>query len=131
MFISPMLRATEGMVGKRKESRYVSRRSEAWQKVINWSFAEVYITGYRKEDFGWLTAVRDGSGRLRPAGIIEHGPGPKEKRAFFGVSKEIVSGEDKNFVYLEPRLRAAVKMRNWTKSGMLRDPVFTKFIVWN
>lgn len=119
----------EGMVGKHRNSLYVSRRSDAWQKVINWSYAEVFITGYRKEEFGWLTAVLDGSGRLRPAGIIEHGPGPKEKRAFYGVSKEIVSGEDRNFVYIEPRIRAQVKMRNWTKSGLLRNPVFTKFII--
>lgn len=119
----------EGMVGKRKDSQYVSRRSEAWQKVINWSYVEVFLTGYRKEEFGWLTAVMDGYGKLRSSGIIEHGPGPKEKSAFYGVSKEIVSGEDKNFVYLEPCIRAQVKMRNWTKSGLLRDPVFTRFIV--
>jgi DNA ligase-1 len=117
----------EGMVGKRKNSQYVSRRSDAWQKVINWSYAEVIITGYRKDEFGWLTAVLDGSGKLRPTGIIEHGPGPKEKKAFYGVSKGIVSGEDKSFVYLEPLIRAEVKMRNWTKAGLLRSPVFTKF----
>ncbi|MET3846895.1 ATP-dependent DNA ligase [Paenibacillus sp. OAE614] len=119
----------EGMVGKRKNSQYVSRRSEAWQKVINWSYAEVIITGYRKDEFGWLTAVLDGSGKLRPTGIIEHGPGPKEKKAFYGVSRGIISGEDKNFVYLEPLIRAEVKMRNWTKAGLLRSPVFTRFIV--
>lgn len=119
----------EGMVGKRKNSQYVSRRSDAWQKVINWSYAEVFITGYRKDEFGWLTAVLDGSGKLRPTGIIEHGPGPKEKKAFYGVSRGLVSGEDKNFVYLEPLIRAKVKMRNWTKSGLLRNPVFTQFIV--
>ncbi|WP_397386171.1 ATP-dependent DNA ligase [Paenibacillus sp. VCA1] len=119
----------EGMVGKRKDSLYVSRQSEAWQKIINWSYAEVFITGYRKKEFGWLTAVLDGSGRMRPTGIMEHGPGQKAKQAFYRVSKGIISGEDKNFVYLEPRIRAEVKMRNWTKSGMLRDPVFTRFIV--
>lgn len=119
----------EGMVGKRMNSQYVSRRSESWQKVINWTYTEVFITGYRKEEFGWLTAVLDGSGKLRPTGIIEHGPGYKAKQAFYGVSKGIVSGEDRNYVYIEPRIRAQVKIRNWTKSGMLRDPVFTKFII--
>lgn len=119
----------EGIVGKRKNSRYVSRRSEAWKKVINWSYAEVFITGYRKRDFGWLTAVLDGSGKLRLAGVIEHGPDLKTKKEFYAASKKMVSGEDRKFVYLEPKIKAEVKMRNWTKSGMLRDPVFTRFIV--
>lgn len=37
----------EGVVGKRKDSQYVSRRSKDWLKVINWSYANVFITGYK------------------------------------------------------------------------------------
>ncbi|ANY71669.1 ATP-dependent DNA ligase [Paenibacillus ihbetae] len=117
----------EGMVGKRMNSVYESRRSPSWQKVINWTYAEVFITGYRKDEFGWLTSVVTESGRLRPTGIIELGVPPKAKQAFYGVSKSIVTGEDKNFVYLEPRIRAKVKTRNWTKNGMLRSPAFVEF----
>jgi len=119
----------EGVVGKRKDSQYVSRRSREWQKVINWSYADVFITGYKKSEFGWLAAVPDPSGKLRPAGVIEHGPSPKHKQAFRGVSPQLITGEDKNHVYLEPRIQARVKMRNWTKSGLLRIPVFDQFIV--
>lgn len=117
----------EGMVGKKQNSVYESRRSPNWQKVINWTYAEVFITGYRKEEFGWLTSVVTESGRLRPTGIIELGVPPKAKSAFYGVSKALVTGEDKNFVYLEPRIRAKVKTRNWTKNGMLRSPAFVEF----
>lgn len=119
----------EGVVGKRKGSQYVSRRSKDWMKVINWSYANVYITGYKKSEFGWLAAVPDLSGKLRPAGIIEHGPNQKHKKAFRGVCQQLVTGEDKNHVYLQPRIQARVKMRNWTKSGLLRTPVFEQFIV--
>ncbi|MEK3969428.1 ATP-dependent DNA ligase [Paenibacillus sp. FSL H7-0323] len=124
-------RGMEGVVGKRKNSIYeTGRRSHAWQKVINWTYAEVFITGYRKQEFGWLAAVPSGtSGKLRPAGIIELGASPIHKQAFRGVAQQLVKGEDKDFVHLEPRLRAKVRMRNWTKSGMLRSPVFTEFIV--
>lgn len=119
----------EGVVGKHKDSQYVSRRSKDWLKVINWSYADVFITGYKKDEFGWLAAVPDTTGRMRPVGIIEHGPSPKHKQAFRGVCKQLVTGEDKNHVYLEPRIQARVKMRNWTKSGLLRIPVFDQFIV--
>ncbi|WP_338842032.1 ATP-dependent DNA ligase [Paenibacillus glucanolyticus] len=119
----------EGMVGKKMNSIYESRRSPNWQKVINWTYAEVFITGYRKEEFGWLTSVVTESGRLRPTGVIELGVPPKAKRAFYGVSQQLVTGEDKNFVHLEPRIRAKVKTRNWTKKGMLRSPAFVEFVV--
>lgn len=119
----------EGVVGKRKDSQYVSRRSKDWMKVINWSYADVFITGYKKTEFGWFTAVPDTTGRMRPVGIIEHGPSTKHKQAFRGVCQQLITGEDKNNVYLEPRIQARVKMRNWTKSGLLRIPVFDQFIV--
>ncbi|UPK45869.1 ATP-dependent DNA ligase [Paenibacillus pabuli] len=119
----------EGVVGKRKDSVYVSRRSKDWMKVINWSYADVYITGYRKAEFGWLVAVPDTLGKLRPVGIIEHGPSSKHKQAFRGVCQQLVTGHDKDYVYLEPKIQARVKMRNWTKSGLLRIPVFMEFII--
>ncbi|WP_366295410.1 hypothetical protein [Paenibacillus sp. AN1007] len=98
-------------------------------KIINWSYTDVFITGYKKSEFGWLASVPDLSGKLRPAGIIEHGPNLKHKQAFRGVCQQLVTGEDKNHVYLQPRIQARVKMRNWTKSGLLRTPVFEQFIV--
>ncbi|MBY3621139.1 ATP-dependent DNA ligase [Acinetobacter sp. CUI P1] len=131
LFEQIVTRGMEGVVGKRMNSLYeTGRRSHAWQKVINWTYADVFITGYRKQEFGWLAAVPSGSsGELRPAGIIELGASPIHKQAFRGVAHQLVKGEDKEFVHLEPRLQAKVRMRNWTKSGMLRSPVFTEFII--
>lgn len=119
----------EGIVAKKKDSIYVGKRSPHWIKVINYQYADVYITGYRKGEFGWLASVMDTNGRMRPAGIIELGVPPVHKEAFRGVCKQLITGEDKNFVYLEPRLQASVKFRNWTKSGMLRSPVFVDFVL--
>lgn len=88
----------------------------------------MWISGYRKDEFGWLVSVEDGAGKLRPAGVIELGANQDHKRAFYGVAKPLVIGEDKNNVYLQPGIRVRVKTRNWTKAGMLRDPVFVEFL---
>lgn len=115
----------EGIVAKRSDSIYVSGRSAAWQKVINWTFADVFIGGYRKGDFGWL-AVNE---RGRALGVIEFGVRPRHKMAFYGVRDRLKVGEDRDFVYVEPRLRAKVKIRNWTRAGLLRTPVFVDFVL--
>ncbi|KZS45680.1 ATP-dependent DNA ligase [Paenibacillus glucanolyticus] len=127
LFNQMVNRKLEGMVGKRKNSLYVSSRSPAWQKVINWSYTDVIITGYRKDEFGLLAAVLDESGRLRPAGIIEYATQATRKE-FYSKSQFLVTGEDKKFVYLNPTTRGRVKFRNWFKSGMLRTPVLTELI---
>ncbi len=125
-------RAMEGVIGKRTNSVYeTGRRSDNWRKVINWSYADDFITGYRKEEFGWLAAVPGpDNAKMRPAGIIELGANPMHKKAFYNVVKPLITGEDRNFVYVEPRIRARVKMRNWTRSGMLRSPVFVEFVLY-
>jgi DNA ligase-1 len=120
-------RKMEGIVAKRKDSPYVSRRSHDWLKIVRYEEAEVFISAYKKEEFGWLAQVEE-NGRKRPAGIIELGVPPKHKKAFYGIAKQLVTGEDKNFVYLEPLIKAKVKMRNWTRNGMLRTPTFVEFV---
>lgn len=120
-------RKMEGIVAKRKDSPYVSRRSQDWLKIVRYEEAEVFISAFKKEEFGWLVQVEE-NGRKRPAGIIELGVPPKHKKAFYGIAKQLVTGEDKNFVYLEPLVKAKVKMRNWTRNGMLRTPTFVDFV---
>ncbi|MFD0682357.1 MULTISPECIES: ATP-dependent DNA ligase [unclassified Paenibacillus] len=115
----------EGIVAKRSNSIYVSSRSSAWQKIINWTFADVFISGYRKKDFGWLAADQWG----RPLGVIELGVTPRHKMAFYSIKDQLIVGEDRDHVYLEPQLKARVKIRNWTKAGLLRSPVFVDFIL--
>lgn len=119
----------EGIVCKRKDSLYVSRRSDSWQKVINWTYVDVWLSGFRKEEFGWLAAIDTGNGKMRPVGVIELGVTPIHKKAFYGVKDSIVINEDKNNVYIQPVIRAKVKTRNWTKAGLLRSPVFVDFAI--
>ncbi|MEJ8548136.1 RNA ligase family protein [Brevibacillus borstelensis] len=123
-------RKMEGIVAKRKDSVYATgKRSDSWLKVINYAYADVFIGGWRKEEFGWLAYVPTKTGQLRPAGVIEFGVPPAHKQAFYDVAKELIAGEDREFVYVEPRIKARVKFRNWTKSGNLRSPVFVDFLL--
>jgi DNA ligase-1 len=70
--------------------------------VINWTYAEVYISGYRKHEFGWLTSIDTVNGTKHPTGIIEFGVLPEHKREFNKVKKGLAYKEDKNYVYMEP-----------------------------
>jgi DNA ligase 1 len=82
-----------------------------------------------KKEFGWLVSVPSESGRMKPAGIIELGVTPKQRKAFYDVKDSLKTSEDGEFVYLEPQLKARVKIRNWTKGGFLRSPAFVEFII--
>jgi len=113
----------EGIVAKRKDSVYVGRRSESWLKIINYQYADVTIAGYRKGDFGWLAHI-DG----RPAGVIELAVPAAARREFYAAARSIMTGEDRNFVYVRPAIKARVRFRNYYKSGMLRAPEFVAFV---
>ena len=140
-FISPLMRVEgdgvslfeaikekklEGIVAKQKASRYFGRRDRNWLKIINYTYADVQIAGYRKNQFGWLLRHDD-----RPVGVLELAVPSAHKKAFYGITKTIVTGEDRDFVYVQPILKAKVRFRNWTRAGMLRTPEFVDFIVLN
>lgn len=114
----------EGIVAKKRESKYLGRRHANWLKIINYEYADVQIAGYRKAEFGWLLKHDD-----RSIGILELAVPPTHKKAFYGVAKNLITSEDKNFVYVRPDLKARVRFRNWTRSGMLRTPEFVDFVV--
>lgn len=112
----------EGIVLKRKDSRYeIGKRSHNWLKVINYQYAEVFVTGFRKKEFGWLLA--DAGGRY--LGVMEHGVPPVEKQR---VYRAPISKETDNFSYLVSPIKCRVKFRNYTKEGKLRIPSFVKCI---
>jgi hypothetical protein len=51
---------------------------------------------------------------------------PSERRAFYGVAQQLITemDMDQDFVYVALVIRERVKMRNWTKSGLLRNLAF-------
>ncbi|SDP10236.1 DNA ligase-1 [Paenibacillus sp. yr247] len=119
----------EGTVSKLKNSTYVGHRSSEWLKIINWTYIDIYITGSRKGDFGWLASIPDSNGSMKPVGIIELGVTPKQRKAFYSVKDSLAAAEDDEYVYLRPELKAKVKIRNWTRKGYLRSPAFVEFVL--
>ncbi|WP_408011643.1 ATP-dependent DNA ligase [Pseudalkalibacillus sp. A8] len=112
----------EGMVAKYKNSVYQPIRSNQWLKIINWQYTDVFITGYKKDQTGWIASIEDDH-RMKSVGVIEYGASPDERKAFYQVSKSLITHEDQQKVYLDPGIPAKVKFRNWTKKGLLRTPV--------
>ncbi|AND39636.1 RNA ligase family protein [Cytobacillus oceanisediminis] len=111
----------EGIVLKRKDSRYqVGKRSDAWLKVINYQYADVYVTGYRTKEFGWLLAD-DG----KYLGVMELGVPPHARAKVYRAE---VREETADFAYLADPVKCRVKFRNYTKAGLLRLPSFVEWV---
>ncbi|WP_237391840.1 RNA ligase family protein [Paenibacillus dendrobii] len=115
----------EGVVLKQASSKYeIGKRSSVWQKVVAYEMDELYIAGYRKDEFGWLLSNGE-----RIVGVMELGVGPTERKAGYKIFQQLKAGETKDTVYLQPLIKCVVKHRGYTKNNLLRLPVFDKFVV--
>jgi len=111
-------RDLEGIVLKRSDSTYnPGTRSRLWNKVINYQYENVYITGLRKKEFGLLLSFNDGS----PAGLLEFIK-PADKKVIYSEYRKHISKETEDYIYLTPHFQGLVKYRNLTKKGFLRIP---------
>lgn len=116
----------EGVVLKQKDSKYeIGKRSWNWQKVINYHYDEVIVTGIRKEDPGVFISYPNGE----PAGIIEFPFPPQERKALWSVVDQLKIGEGKKRIQLDPKIRIEVKSRGRTKNGYIRIPVFQRYLL--
>lgn len=114
----------EGIVLKKANSKYqINKRSDNWLKVINYKYKNVYISGLRKNEFGLMLKYEDGS----YAGLMEFMTSEKRKE-FYKQHRDLIIKENDKFIYLDPKLKAKVKFRNYTKKGLLRIPSFVEWI---
>lgn len=117
----------EGIVLKRTASKYqINKRSQDWLKVINYKYADVFITGLRKNEFGLLLGIEESS-RIKPVGIMEF-VSPVARKQFYIQYQDLIIKEDKKFIHVEPKIKCRVKFRNYTKAGLLRIPSFVEYI---
>ena len=136
-----MASGLEGVIGKRKDSRYESgKRSGAWLKVKATQSAEFVIGGYTtgKGARAALGAILVGywdAGRLRYASHVGSGFDDKTiplvETKLVALRTSTCPFSEKPPVnaptqWVKPELVAEVKFQNWTDDGSLRAPVFLR-----
>lgn len=129
----------EGIIGKRKDSAYTSRRSTDWIKLKCGHRQEFVIAGYTKPKGtrtglgALIIGVHDASGRLHYSGKV--GTGFKQstlnnlRRKLNLLTTDKCPLIDKpnlqdQYQWVRPELVAEVSFQEWTNDGMLRHPVF-------
>jgi len=129
----------EGVIGKRRDSRYVSRRSPEWIKLKCGQRQEFVIGGYtdpkgaRTGVGALLLGTYDKDGVLRYAGNVGSGFNADSLREVTAKLKALdtdkspfpprsVAGRKHHWV--KPELIAEVSFSEWTSAGAVRHPVF-------
>ena len=129
----------EGVIGKRRDSQYVSRRSPEWIKLKCGQRQEFVIGGYtdpkgsRTGVGSLLLGTYDKDGVLRYAGNVGSGFNAESLRDVTAKLKALdtdkspfpprsVAGRKHHWV--KPELIAEVSFSEWTSAGAVRHPVF-------
>ncbi len=131
----------EGVVGKRKDSRYeAGRRSASWLKVKSTKSGEFVVGGYTKGKgsraaLGALLIGYRDRGKLRFASHVGSGF-DVESLALMKARLDPLRTSECPFaeqpvlngptVWVEPKVVVEVKFQNWTDDGSLRAPVFLR-----
>lgn len=111
----------EGMVAKRKDSRYIpGKRTASWLKIKNYQEIAVNVLGYSKKDGGILVGSKD---RVQGHAI---GMGPKEKIVLRDIL-ETYGTEKNSYIILPPGVRGRIKFTTWTPHGNMRDCSWVRF----
>ncbi|WP_020656166.1 DNA ligase D [Massilia niastensis] len=129
----------EGVIGKRRDSRYVSRRSPEWIKLKCGQRQEFVIGGFtdpkgsRAGVGSLLLGTYDKEGVLRYAGNVGSG---FNRSSLMSISRklEALRTDDSPFPprsvpgrkhhWVKPVLIAEVSFSEWTSAGAVRHPVF-------
>ena len=129
----------EGVIGKRRDSRYVTRRSPEWIKLKCGQRQEFVIGGFtdpqgsRTGIGSLLLGYYDEEGMLRYAGHVGSGFNGASLRHLREILEKIetkanpfppraVPGRGKHWV--KPQLVAEVSFSEWTAADSIRHPVF-------
>jgi bifunctional non-homologous end joining protein LigD len=139
MMVAACQMGLEGLIGKRKGSAYVSRRSADWIKLKCGKRQEFVVGGYTdpggsRAGFGsLLLGTYDLRGNLIYAGSVGSGFGAKALSAIYKHLTAIPAEQSpfaprkdspKGAHWVEPRLVAEVAFAEWTHTGSIRHSTF-------
>ncbi|HEY9281206.1 MAG TPA: DNA ligase D [Eoetvoesiella sp.] len=129
----------EGVIGKKKASYYVSRRSQDWIK-LKCSLRQEFVVGGYTDPQGsrigigsLLLGVHDDAGALRYAGNVGTGFNQKNLADIKQTLEALHTGKspfsastgiDGKAHWVKPVLLAEVSFGQWTKTGSIRHSVF-------
>jgi bifunctional non-homologous end joining protein LigD len=128
----------EGIIGKRRDSIYTSRRSPDWIKLKCGQRQEFVVGGWtdpkgsRSGLGSLLLGVHDAQGDLVYAGKVGSGFNETTLDQLSGKLKKLAVPRspfrtqvpERNVHWVKPRLVAEVTFSEWTSTGQLRHPVF-------
>ena len=131
----------EGVVAKRADSPYRSRRSADWVKVRAERVDDFAVVGFSRprgsrSGFGALHLATHVNGKLTYAGRAGSGFTDEQlsevasmleshRRADPPCEGPVPKGKDESWV--DPHVVAEVRYKEWTDEGVLRQPVFLRF----
>ncbi|MFD2367178.1 DNA ligase D [Pseudoduganella sp. GCM10020061] len=129
----------EGIIGKKRDSLYVERRSPDWIKLKCQLRQEFVIAGYtdpqgaRTGIGSLLLGVYDKDGQLQYAGNVGTGFNEKTLRDIYKKLSALETDESpfppktvagRKHHWVKPKLVAEVSFAEWTKTGSVRHAVF-------
>jgi bifunctional non-homologous end joining protein LigD len=126
----------EGILAKRADSKYESRRSHSWLKFKVQNEQEFVICGFTHGDREYFSSLVLGvfeNGELRPAGQVGTGFHDKTVRDIFARLQPLITGAspfrkkpkaNRAITWVKPELVCQVRFVEWTPDGQLRAPSF-------
>lgn len=137
LFADACRRGWEGLIAKRADSRYASKRSSDWLKFRCDRQQELVICGYTlpqgsRVGFGALLLGYHEQGSLRYAGMVGTGFDNRTLRDLHARLRRLEDGArpirtgnvPRDAHWVEPRLVAQVAFTEWTGDNRLRHPRF-------
>jgi len=126
----------EGVIAKKKNSEYLSKRSNEWLKIKSVNRQEFVICGYTspggsRKGFGALLLGFYKNNKLKYAGKVGTGFDDKELVSLFAKLKPIIikscpfEKEPKvKAIWVRPKLIAECSFTEWTTDNKLRHPSY-------